>query len=61
MSAGAAPGASVPDDVARLLGVPQYKTVGEFPVERGYIWTAVSSVENGNPLFWDDEVAEEIT
>jgi acyl dehydratase len=54
-------GASVPDDIARLVDVPQYGTVGEFPVERGYIWTTCASVENGNPLFWDDEVAAEIT
>jgi acyl dehydratase len=43
------------------VDVPQYGTVGEFPVERGYIWTTCASVENGNPLFWDDEVAAEIT
>ena len=32
--------------------------MGEFPVERGYVWTSCASVENGNPLFWDDEVAD---
>jgi len=52
---------ALPDDVQRLIGVPQYEEVGEFPVERGYIWTSCSSVENGNPLFWDDAVAEELT
>lgn len=61
MSPSPAMGASVPDDIARLVDVPQYGTVGEFPVERGYIWTTCASVENGNPLFWDDEVAAEIT
>ena len=35
--------------------------MGEFPVERGYVWTSCASVENGNPLFWDDEVAESLT
>src|SRR6185295_13872234 len=34
---------------------------GEFPVEQGYVWTSCSSVENGNPLFWDEEVAAEVT
>ncbi|MGO8870800.1 MAG: MaoC family dehydratase N-terminal domain-containing protein [Acidimicrobiales bacterium] len=48
-------------DIDRLIGVEQYEEEGEFPVERGYVWTTCSSVENGNPLFWDDEVAEEIT
>ena len=51
----------LPDDVAVLIGVRQYEEGGEFPVERGYIWTTCSSAENGNPLFWDDEVADEIT
>jgi acyl dehydratase len=61
VSPGPAVGASVPEDIARLVGVAQYETVGEFPVERGYIWTSCASVENGNPLFWDDAVAEELT
>jgi len=51
----------LPADVAKLIGEVQYEEDGEFPVERGYIWTTCSSVENGNPLFWDDEVAQEIT
>jgi len=44
-----------------LIGVEQYHETGEFPVERGYIWTSCASVENGNPLFWDDEVAAALT
>ena len=52
---------TVPADVEELIGVAQYEEPGEFPVERGYIWTSCSSVENGNPLFWDDGVAAEIT
>ena len=44
-----------------LIGVEQYAADGEFPVERGYIWTWCASVENGNPLYWDDEVAQELT
>lgn len=48
-------------DIEGLTGVEQYAEVGEFPVERGYIWTTCSSVENGNPLFWDEELAEELT
>ncbi len=30
-------------------------------MERSYIWTMCASVENGNPLFWDDAAAGEIT
>lgn len=51
----------VPAEIAGLVGKVQYETRGEFPVEQGYIWTSCSSVENGNPLFWDPAVAEEIT
>jgi uncharacterized protein len=44
-----------------MVGVEQYPEKSEFPVERGYIWTSCASVENGNPLYWDDEVAESLT
>lgn len=43
------------------VGVEQYAAVSDFPVERGYIWTTCASVENGNPLFWDDTTAAEVT
>ena len=43
------------DDIEGLIGVAQYEEVGEFPVEQGYVWTTCSSVENGNPLFWDPD------
>jgi acyl dehydratase len=52
---------SLPTDVEELIGKVQYEEAGEFPVERGYVWTSASSVENGNPLFWDDAVADELT
>ncbi len=48
-------------DIERTIGVPLYEEDGEFPVEQGYIWTSCASVENGNPLFWDESVAEQIT
>src|SRR5207302_1010471 len=44
-----------------VIGERQYEVTSEFPVERGYIWTTCASVENGNPLFWDDAVADELT
>lgn len=43
------------------IGVEQYPATSDFPVERGYIWTSCASVENANPLFWDDAVAAELT
>ena len=52
---------TLPEEVSALIGVPQYTERGEFPVERGYVWTTCASVENGNPLYWDDQVADELT
>ena len=51
----------LPEAVEAMIGTVQYEQIGEFPVERGYVWTSCASVENGNPLFWDDTVAEEVT
>jgi acyl dehydratase len=51
----------LPDDVVKLIDLVQYEGSGGFPVERGYIWSTCASVENGNPLFWDDEVAAAVT
>ena len=51
----------LPAGVEAQIGAVQYEETGEFPVERGYIWTTCASVENGNPLFWDDRVAAELT
>ncbi len=48
-------------DIEHRIGVRAYEEEGEFPVERGYIWTSCASVENGNPLFWDDGVADALT
>jgi uncharacterized protein len=48
-------------DLLERVGELQYVQGGGFPVERGYIWSSVASVENGNPLFWDDEVAAALT
>ena len=48
-------------DMRALIGQEQYQEVGEFPVERSYVWTSCASVENGNPLYWDDAVAEALT
>ncbi len=52
---------TVPEDVTALIGETQYPEAGDFPVEQGYVWTTCASVENGNPLFWDRDVADELT
>ena len=49
------------EQIDAMIGKVQYEETGEFPVERGYVWTTCASVENANPLFWDDAVADEVT
>jgi acyl dehydratase len=51
----------LPDEVQAWIGQKRYETEGEFDVERGYILTTCASVENGNPIFWDEKAANEIT
>ena len=51
----------LPAEVQSWIGEVRYEEETEFDVERGYIFTSCSSVENGNPLFWDEKVAQEVT
>ncbi len=51
----------LPAEVRGWNGQPRYEEETEFDVERGYFLTTCSSVENGNPLFWDEKVAQELT
>jgi acyl dehydratase len=51
----------LPEDVAKQIDRVQYEASAGFPVELGYIWSTCASVENGNPLFWDEEVAAAVT
>ena len=50
----------LPSEVAGWIGQPRYEEAGEFDIERGYALTSLASVENGNPLFWDERVAQEL-
>ena len=51
----------IPAEVAGWIGQKRYTEESEFEVERGYVLTGCSSVENGNPLYWDEKVARELT
>jgi acyl dehydratase len=51
----------LPAEVQSWIGEVRYEEETEFDVERGYILTSCSSVENGNPLFWDEKVAQQLT
>jgi acyl dehydratase len=51
----------LPAEVVSWIGEKRYEEQGEFPVEMGYVWTTCAAVENGNPIYWDEKVADEIT
>ena len=51
----------LPDEIQAWIGQKRYEEVGEFDVERGYIYTSCASVQNGNPLYWDEKVANDLT
>ena len=51
----------LPEEVKSWIGQRRYEEWGEFEVERGYIFSSCSSVQNGNPIFWDEKAANEIT
>jgi acyl dehydratase len=52
---------SLPAEVRSWIGQPRYRRAGDFDVERGYVFTSCAAVENGNPLFWDEKTARELT
>ncbi len=51
----------LPAEVETWLGVERYVEKTSFPIEMGYVYTSCASVENGNPLLWDEDVARELT
>jgi acyl dehydratase len=50
----------VPADVLARVGVACHREQSVVPVERGAITSFVSASHNGNPVYWDDEVAREV-
>ncbi len=51
----------LPDEVRSWIGQVRYEEESEVPVEPGSIATSCASVQNGNPLFWDEKVAQALT
>ncbi len=50
----------LPAEIQSWIGQKRYEQWGEFDVERGYIFSSCSSVQNANPIYWDEKVANEI-
>jgi hypothetical protein len=51
----------LPAEVQGWIGEERYVEKTEFPIEMGYVYTTCSAVEMGNPLYWDEKVAQELT
>ena len=51
----------LPSDVAELIGERQYPQTATFAVERAFTDNTLAATANGNPLYWDDAVADELT
>ncbi len=50
----------IPQSVQNLIGKSQYEEQTEFDIEMGYVYNTMAAVQNGNPLYWDKSVAEEL-
>ncbi len=53
--------ADLPTEIATAIGLDQYHETADFPVEISYGWNTLAATENGNPLYWDEAVAEALT
>ena len=51
----------IPAAVQALIGVAQHAEESSFPIEMAYVYNTCAAVQNGNPLYWDEAVAREIT
>jgi hypothetical protein len=51
----------LPEIVQSWIGKRRHEEEGEFDVERGFVLTGCSSVENSNPIYWEEDVANDIT
>jgi acyl dehydratase len=51
----------IPDVVQSWIGKKRHEEVSEFDAERGFVLSGCSSVENANPIYWDEDAAKSIT
>ncbi len=54
-------GSELPAQVQSMIGTPMYEQTATFPAERSYGYNTLAATQNANPLFWDDDVAAELT
>jgi hypothetical protein len=51
----------LPEEVQSWIGQERYTENTQFPIEMGYVLTMLSATQNGNPLYWDEKVARDLT
>ncbi len=51
----------LPAEVQSWIGQERYTEKTQFPIEMGYVLTTLSATQNGNPLYWDEKVAQDLT
>ena len=56
----ALPEDALPEKVRAMIGQRLYEEQTTFPIEMGYVYNTLAATQNGNPLFWDAAVAQEI-
>ncbi len=61
MSETTAQSEGLPADVVAMIGQPRYHQTADFDVERSYTYNTCAATFNANPLYWDDDVANELT
>jgi acyl dehydratase len=52
--------AGLPEEILGAIGRPQYPEQGSFAIEQGYVTTLCAATEDGNPLYWDADVAAQL-
>lgn len=48
-------------EVSAMIGRAQYFQTATFDVENSYGYNTLAATQNNNPLFWQEEVAQELT
>ena len=51
----------LPAEVVAMIGTPMYPETATFPAELSYAYNTLAATQNANALFWDAEVADELT
>jgi len=51
----------LPSHVQDMVGKYLEEDQSQFPAEQSYIWTSCASCEDGNPIYWDEKAAQDIT